>query len=174
MYRPIKVKITDEMMKAARDRNLGRYNDRSFMDGDGNMVGFLGEYMVLSLRPDYEHADSYDYDLIADGFKVDVKTKAQGVSRAPSDYYEASVDVNSMHQNTEYYIFCRIYQDKQGNMPHGWVLGSISKKKFLKKARRLNKGEPDGDNGYIVRQDCYNIRYDQLKPLKRKKKCKHS
>jgi len=168
VYRPIRVKITEEMLEKANSRDNGKYNNRSFMGGEGNIVGFLGEYMVLSLRPEYEHIDSFDYDLMADGFKVDVKTKTQNVDRIPENYYEASVDVNSMHQDTEYYIFCRVYKDKDGNMPHGWVIGSISKKKFLEKARRLTKGDPDGDNGYIVKQDCHNIKYDKLKPLKKK------
>ena len=157
------------MLEKAISRDRGKYNDRSFMGGKGNVVGFIGEYIVQELRPLYDHVDSFNYDFIADGFKVDVKTKAQTVSKSPKGHYEASVDVNSMHQSTEYYIFCRVYRDKQGNMPYGWVVGSISKKKFLEKARRLEKGKPDGNNGYIVKQDCYNICYDQLKPLKGKK-----
>lgn len=164
---PIKVKITSEMIKAAKARDFGKYNEMSFMNGRGNVVGFLGEYMLHKLRPKYEHIDSFDYDFMAEGFRVDVKTKFQSVDRIPEGYYEASVTVDSMRQNTDYYIFCRIYKNTFGEMPHGWVIGSISKNKFLKKARRLAKGEQDGDNGYKVKQDCYNIRYDQLKPLKK-------
>lgn len=83
----------------------------------------------------------------------------------PEGYYEASVDVNSLHQDLDYYIFCRIYK-KDETYPYGWILGGISKQEFLKSSRKLTKGQKDGDNGYIVRQDCYNIRYDALRPLK--------
>ena len=163
-YNPIKIEITDEMMRLAASRDKGAYNDRSFMAGAGNVVGFLGEYMTLTLRPDMELHDTFDYDILFRGLKIDVKTKFQGVPRDPCGYYEASVDVNSLHQNTDYYIFCRVYRECD-SYPHGWVLGGISKKSFLSNGRRIKKGDKDGDNGYVVRQDCINIRYDKLHPI---------
>ena len=156
------------MIRKAQERDEGQMNKRSFMKGEGNFVGFLGEYMVESIRSDFKHVDSFDYDFSCPKGTVDVKTKHQTVPFEPRGDYEASVDVNSMHQRVDYYIFCRVFKDKTGQFKHGWILGGISKKEFLEKARRLKKGDQDGDNGYIVKQDCYNLRYDQLKNVKKK------
>lgn len=173
MYLPHEVRITPEMIQKATERDKGKYNNRSFMDGKGNFVGFLGEYITQYIRPELIHVDSFNYDFLLGKKKIDVKTKYQTIAYAPKGYYEASVDVNSMHQETDYYIFCRIYREEhlidgktEYKYPYGWVLGGISKESFLKESRKLIKGELDGDNGYIVKQDCYNIRYDQLKPIK--------
>ena len=144
MYEPIKIDITEEMLEKARKRDEGQMNHRSFMKGKGNLVGFLGEYIVKEIRPDFKHVDSYNYDFTYKHGTVDVKTKYQTVEKEPDGYYEASVDVNSMHQDVDKYIFCRIYRDKDGNYPYGWILGGITKKDFLEKARKLKKGEQDG------------------------------
>ena len=165
MFNPIKIQITEAMVKTANERDQGAYNNRSFMNGGGNVVGFLGEYIVKEVRPDFEHVDTFNYDFISEDRTFDVKTKKQTVSRDPLPYYEASVDVNSMHQDTNYYIFCRIFSN-DGEYPYGWILGIIGKQDFLDKSRKLKKGEKDGNNGYVVKQDCYNIRYDQLRPLR--------
>jgi hypothetical protein len=165
-YRPIQVDVTKEMIAKAHERDKGKYNDRSFMDGKGNFVGFLGEYITHAVRPDFKHVDTFNYDFLWKGRTIDAKTKHQTVPQTPPGYYEASVDVNSMHQETDYYIFCRIYR-KVNEWPYGWILGGISKQDFLDKARKLTKGDQDGNNGYVVKQDCYNIRYDQLRWLKK-------
>jgi len=165
-YDPIKVLVKQYMIEKAIARDKGKYNDRSFMDGKGNFVGFLGEYITHYVRPDFKHVDTFNYDFIWRDKTIDAKTKHQTVEYTPPGYWEASVDVNSMHQETDYYIFCRIY--KNGDQwPYGWILGGISKEAFLCKSRKLQEGEQDGDNGYIVKHDCYNIRYDQLRPIKR-------
>jgi hypothetical protein len=169
-FKPIKVNITEEMMAKAIERDKGAYNNRSFMKGKGNVVGFLGEYIVQHIRPDFEHVDTFNYDFVSNERTIDVKTKYQTVSKDPLPYYEASVDVNSMHQDTQFYIFCRIYRDRDGNYPYGWILGGIGKEEFLKRSRRLYKGDQDGNNGYIVQQDCHNLEYRDLKPLKKIRK----
>jgi len=33
----------------------------------------------------------------------------------------------------------------------------MPKKKYFKNARFLKKGTTDGDNGFLVRADCYNV-----------------
>ena len=162
---PIKVIITPDMIEKAKERDKGKYNNRSFMNGDGNFVGFLGEYIVSFLRPDLIHVDCFNYDFLFRNLKLEVKTKHQTVPHSPRGDYEASVDVNSMHQETDFYIFCRIYKIKN-EYPYGWVMGGISKANFLIQSRKLIKGDKDGDNGYIVKQDCYNIYYNKLRPLK--------
>ena len=165
-FNPIKLKITDDMLDQAQRRNKGAYNSNSFMAGAGNVVGFLGEYMVQSIRSDFEFKDDFNYDFISKGRKVDIKTKKQNVPTDPLGMYEASIADESLHQKVDYYVFCRVYWDNiKKTYPFGWILGVISKEKYFKNARRLKKGEKDGSNGYIVKNNCWNISYDKLDKL---------
>lgn len=63
-YNPVKVDINTEMIERAVARDHGKYNNRSFMDGKGNIVGFLGEYITNFIRPDFKHIDTFDYDFL--------------------------------------------------------------------------------------------------------------
>lgn len=166
MYAPIKVPISKRMLKNALERDCGQMNAQSFMKGKGNVVGFLGEEMVLSLSPEFKIIDSYDYDLTFKGFTFDVKTKHQTVDFEPKSTYDASICSDSLHQKTQYYIFCRVFRDGRGNYPYGWVIGFISKNKYFKNALSLKKGDLDPSNNFTVRQDCFNLKYKSLFPIK--------
>ena len=169
-YKPIKVIITKEMIETAIARDPGKYNENSFKHGAGNVVGFLGEYMFQKVRPDFKHIDNFDCDFEGASkgkpITVDVKCKTQSVPFEPKGYYEASICKDSLHQKTDGYVFCRAYYDKEKDtFPYGWVIGSISRKEYFEMARYLEKGTKDGDNGYVVQQSCYNIKYSELRPL---------
>ena len=158
-----KLDITEEMLELARGRDHGAYNSMSFMDGKGNIVGFLGEYMFKAICPQVEHVDSFNHDFEYNGITVDVKTKIQTVPHEPKGYYEASVTMDSLgHQHPDWYVFCRIYK-KDNAYLYGWVLGKISYKKLMEIGRRLKKGEDQGN--MVCRKDCINVRYDQLLPV---------
>ena len=163
-----KVIVTTDMLAKATARDQGKYNDKSFMDGEGNFPGFLGEYIVGVWRPDWKHVlDSYDYDfLTAKGSTVDVKTKYT-TSDSPRGSWMASVCRDSGHQRVDYYVFVRVFRDENGNYPFGRIYGAMSKVEFMKKATFYKKGEKEGDNGYAVKQDCWSLPYDQMKILKR-------
>lgn len=154
------------MLQNAKSRDCGQMNSKSFMKGKGNITGFLGEEMVQSISTNFELIDSYDYDfLFKDKYKIDVKTKYQTVDFPPKPTYEAPIGKDSLHQRCDYYIFCRVYRNPQGEHPYGWILGFMSKKKYLTLAKKLNKGEVDPSNNFYVREDCYNLPYSQLYPI---------
>lgn len=153
------------MLKNAKERDCGQMNKRSFMKGAGNIIGFLGEEMVKKYSKLFIADESYDHDFLINGKGVDVKTKRQTVSYDPKENYEASVAMTSMHQDTDYYIFCRVFKDESGNFPYGWIIGAISKKDFVKRSTAMTKGQLDKSNGYFVKENCYNITYDKLLPI---------
>lgn len=129
----------------------------SIRRGGGNAVGFLAEIMLADyLRASREPCK--DYDLVWDGKRIDVKTKETTVP--PREYYDNSVAATSTHQECDGYIFCRYI--RQGSL---YVLGYKSKEDYFKEARFLKKGDSDGDNGYIVRADCYNLTIAELDDL---------
>jgi hypothetical protein len=166
MFNPLKILITKEMFDRATERDCGQMNRNSFMKGRGNIVGFLGEELVQSLSPDFKLVDGYDYDFEFRGLKVDVKTKRQTVAFAPKPDYEASIAQESLHQKANCYIFCRVYQDpKTKEYPFGWILGAISKMRYFEMSRKLEKGQKDGNNGFVVVNDCHNLEYRLLSPI---------
>lgn len=149
------------MVEAAKLRHPEAYNHMSFMQGAGNVTGFLGEAIVQHNYPDWKHVDTSMCDFIANGNRIEVKSKKHGKAEPPLPYYEASVTVQSLHQSylADIYVFTRIYET------HGWIMGWMPVKEFKEKARFLRAGIRDGDNDYIVRNSCYNVRYDQLNPV---------
>jgi hypothetical protein len=129
----------------------------SIRRGAGNAVGFLAEIMLA----DYlgcERTPCKDYDLTWNGITIDVKTKETTVP--PKDYYDCSIAETSLHQQCDKYLFTRYI--RQGDL---YVLGWLDKDKYFEDARFLKKGEQDGDNGFIVRANCYNLRINQLEDL---------
>ena len=164
-FNPIKVIITEEMLLNAKSRDHGKYNNKSFMDGKGNLHGFLGDELVKKLRPDLIWSSTKDYDFISPtGKKIEVKTKYQTVPNIKPEY-EASVCNDSLHQQCDFYVFCRVYKTKDGSFPFGWVIGTISKDNYFKIAKPLKKADIDGSNKWEVTQNCYNIYYSQLSPF---------
>lgn len=128
----------------------------SIETGRGSMAGFLGEIAAQRVYGG-EISHTYEYDLILpDGRTADVKTKRTRTE--PLDYYECSVADFNTRQRCDIYIFCRVHYD----LTRAWVLGHYDKKKYMEDSRLLRRGEKDGDNGFIVRADCHNMRIDQL------------
>jgi hypothetical protein len=156
-----KVQITENMMELAMARDHGAYNSMSFLNGGGNITGFLGEYMVQRVCPELKHVDEYNHDFELGNVKIDVKTKHQKVPYEPKGSYEASVTVESLQfQHPDYYVFCRIH--KVGDeYKYGWVMGAISYDELMRVGRRVKAGEDQGN--MVFKKDSINVRYDQLK-----------
>ena len=79
-----KVQITRKMISRAEEKSKwhGDINN-SIRRGEGNVVGYLGEEMVLSFLSDVVEENSYDYDMIRSKgtpyeYTIDVKTKERG------------------------------------------------------------------------------------------------
>ena len=153
----IEVEITEAMLKEARFKSeeMGIINN-SIEKGEGNLVGFLGELAAQKILGG-KIENTYEYDLVlVNGKKVDVKTKKTSV--APKDYYDCSIANYNTRQECDEYCFVRV----KDSLDIAWVLGHISKEEYFKKARFLKKGEQDGNNGFIVKADCYNLQIKEL------------
>lgn len=153
----IEYEITDEMLCEARKKSIEMGELRnSITKGQGNLVGFIGESIVLK-HLGGEWSNTYDYDIILpDGRTVDVKTKQTTVEPLPT--YEASVAALNTQQNCDLYAFVRVKKD----LSVGWYLGYMPKKEYFKRAKFLKKGETDPSNNFKVRSDCYNMEYKDM------------
>ena len=151
----IKIEKEDVSLANKMSSNMGALNN-SITNGKGNVIGFLGEIIVakeLGITLD----NTYDYDLIFNDKKIDVKSKR--VTSAPRDYYECSVAALNTKQKCDLYMFTRIRSD----LSEGWLLGYLEKEKYLADSNFLKEGSIDPDNNWRVKTDCYNLPINKLK-----------
>lgn len=155
------VDIKNEQVELARTKakDLGVLK-HSFMMGEGNVVGFLGEILVAEyIKADIEN--TYDYDLVKNGIKIDVKSKR--CTSIPQLHYECSVPAYNTRQKCDFYVFVRILKDYK----KAWILGIIGKKSFFNKAILRKKGFTDTSNNMTFKEDSYNLAIKDLLDFKK-------
>ena len=150
------INITKQNIQQAQTlaEEMGQLKN-SITKGQGNIHGFLGE-IIVSKFLDIEISNTYDYDMIFNNIKIDVKTKR--VTTPPRDYYECSVANLNTKQRCDIYVFTRILKD----MTQCWILGYINKEDYFKKSTFMKKGEIDPSNNWKVSTDCYNLPINKL------------
>ena len=149
--------------------SMGKLNNRSFMEGNRNSSGILGEYLFFQIfRNKLEYVGNvvYDYDFISKNGKVnyDVKTKTQGVDVDPivgkSEPFDASVPFYSKGMDCDKYVFMRVHKD----FKKAWLIGWIEKDSYFshENIKCLKKGKTDGWNKMEVRCNSANLKYKYL------------
>ena len=164
----INIPFTKEMVESShkKAKALGKINN-SILGGLGNFAGYLGEEAVAhfigaEIVSNDEGTDKYNYDIVKDGRRIEVKTKRRTV--APRDYYDVSVAKTSAHQQPDLYIFTSI--QFQGATPRAvWVLGQKRRDEYFKEATLWKKGDVDKRNNFKTHQDMYNLQVKDLEPL---------
>lgn len=176
----IEVPITPIMIENARFA-ADRYKDNlhnSIRNGAGTIVGHLGEEMVKVVYPLMTHSNTYDYDFLYGGLRIDVKTKDRKYDIDTSRYEELcftqgggwDCSVNKLNgvQEVDYYIFTTVFRSRATNeFTHGWILGTLTRDEFFKKARLETPSYKDSSNGFVPHCDTYQVKIQQLdKPRK--------
>ena len=152
----IEIPISDDHMIRAREKasTMGILQG-SITGGSSNVVGAIGEVIVAdSIKA--KEINTYDYDLVKEGKRIDVKTKRCNTKPMPN--YDCSVALHGTEQDCDTYVFVRILCD----LRKAWILGGISKANFYKKATLYRKGQVDPDNGFVFKADCYNLKIGEL------------
>ena len=148
----------DEAMRVEAQRKateMGPINN-SFLRGEGNVYGFIGELMFAQVTGG-EVDNTYEWDVVMpNGVTVDVKTKC--VTSPPFPDYDCSVAAAQVQQMCDYYAFVRVLKD----LSMGWYLGALTKPTFFNTARWLKAGTVDGSNGWAPPVDCYNVKISDL------------
>jgi len=126
----------------------------SVRGGGGNMIGYLGEELVKSYLG-VGDGNIYQWDLMYDGKKLEVKTKERNV--VPNISYNATVFSWNTKQQCDFYVFCSIFK----SLERGWICGILPPKEFYRQAKFAKKGDPDGDH-FKFFTDCYNLSYGRL------------
>lgn len=152
----LNIQTEDIVLAKQKSQEMGKLNN-SIRKGEGNIIGFLGE--ILFIREfGGTHSNTYDYDVIFNDKKIDIKTKETTVE--PKSYYYASVAAFNTKQKCDAYYFVRIKKD----LSVGWLLGGMLKSEFFSKAIFNKAGEEDPTShlGWRFRADCYNLEIKDL------------
>lgn len=154
-----KVNIKPEWVEEAqvKAKKLGVLK-HSFTAGTRNVIGYLGEIVVRESIA-AEEADTYDFDLIKNGFKIDVKSKM--CSTEPQQNFECSIAAYNTKQECDYYIFVRVLKD----LSSAWICGTIKKQDYFDTAKFYKAGYTDESNGMTFKVDTYNLPIWKLKSL---------
>lgn len=150
------VPVTSKMVKDAERKSaeMGALFG-SILKGEGNFAGFIGEFAAADALNAEVH-NTRDYDLLKDGYKIDVKTKQSNY--VPKEDYEASVADFNTNQKCDYYLFAR-FSRRDGLV---YILGLYQKDAFLDDARFVARGSYDSRNKFIARADMHNIEHHRL------------
>ena len=151
--------VTNNQIARAKDLyKFGELNG-SITKGKSNLYGAVGEIIVFDMfqknGSNIEFTSTYDYDMIVDGIKIDVKTKRTTVT--PKPHYLCSISNFNTKQECDVYIFVRVLD----NFGTAFILGGMTKKEFFKKAHFRKKGDHD-INDFEFKDDCYNLEIQKL------------
>ena len=155
----IKIIPTQEQIERAQELFDFKVLNNSITKGDGNLAGALGEVIVC----DYyngEQKNTYDYDLILKGKKIDVKTKRQNQDIIPKPTWVAAVSNYNTHQDCDYYCFVGMGYD----LSVAYIFGFMQKDNFYKQSIFGKKGEidPYGNGVWTFASDCYVMQIKDL------------
>ena len=157
----IQIAITPEIISRAKKKAAQVGNLQGSITGSkSHVVGAIGEVIVADLTGATE-SSTYDYDIVRDGERIDVKTKR--CNTRPYPHYECSVAAHGATQECDNYVFVRIL----GDMSVAWILGEISKSDFYAKATKYKRGDIDPANSFEFRADCYNLPISELSDVKK-------
>lgn len=149
----------DEYRTAYKEaEELGVFNN-SITSGGGTLASILGEVKAAEYLG-AKRENTYDYDLVWNGLKIDVKTKKTTVKIVKLNYEASIADFNTT-QECDMYLFTRVNMITQ----QVWVIGMIDRDEYYEKARFMKKGTVDPSNNYTVKADCYNLPYSELLQL---------
>jgi penicillin-binding protein-related factor A (putative recombinase) len=153
------IQITEEQIDRAKKLYPFKELKGSITNGESNIYGALGEIIIHDIHKengfDVDYASTYDYDMIIDGYKIDVKTKKTKVNPLP--HYLCSISAFNTKQNCDIYFFVRINE----NLKECYLLGYKEKNQFFHEAIFNKKGSFD-INGFPFKDDCYNLKIEQL------------
>jgi hypothetical protein len=149
------IEFTITKQQIVRAEMLYKFNclNNSIRQGEGNLIGAIGEIVVFDhytkIGRNVVHAQDFNYDLLIEGFKIEVKTQEN--RSIPSPVYTCHVPDYNSTQECEFYCFVFIHPD----MTKGWLAGHISRSKFhqikqLKKEGEIGFSKPFKCDTWIV------------------------
>ena len=154
----IKLEITPGQIERAK--NLYSFNalKNSIKNGEGNLTGAIGEIVAFEYYEGQDklviHSGDFNYDLLIDGSKIEVKTMES--NSPPKHYYECNVSLFNAEQDCDYYLFV----DVDSSHSTAFIKGYVSKERF-KKIRQLKK-QGEKNRSFEYKCDTFVVLNSQL------------
>ena len=154
----IKLEITPGQIERAK--NLYSFNalKNSIKNGEGNLTGAIGEIVAFDYYEGQDklviHSGDFNYDLLIDGSKIEVKTMES--NSPPKHYYECNVSLFNAEQDCDYYLFV----DVDSSHSTAFIKGYVSKERF-KKIRQLKK-QGEKNRSFEYKCDTFVVLNSQL------------
>lgn len=178
----VAVPVLPSTMKAANKLGTFAPNAKSYMGGDRQLDGAIGEVVVkqyleeLGYPTVFSATEDYDCDLIMTSgerkIRVDVKTKRRDTWHVHQmvSSFEGSVQASSLQEiadkNVDVYIFVNLAYDKESNdYECAYIMGGMSKTRFLERAIQKRVGDHDPSNDLTSIADNFNIFYRELNQI---------
>jgi len=157
------IEISEEQIERAKNLYPFKKLKGSITNGQSNIYGALGEIIIHDIYKakglNVIFNSTYDYDIIINNHKIDVKTKRTTV--IPKINYLCSISSFNTKQKCDFYFFLRINE----NLKEAYLLGYKSKSDFFSIAT-FNKKNTLDTNGWEFKDDCYNLEINKLNQFK--------
>ncbi len=147
--------ITDTHRQKAQKLYDFKALNKSIMRGGCNIIGALGEVMIQDIFVHQDTASTYDYDLIIQNDKIDVKTGK--TKSTPNKFYNVKIPAYQKFQEADYYFFGFVAAD----LTEYYLAGYIAKEQFFNLAELKRAGETE--NNFTFRCDTYILKVGRLK-----------
>ncbi len=161
--RSIFVPITPLIREEALDKanSLGELKN-SIRQGEGNLVGFIGEGIVKAAFPRAIATNTYQHDIVLDDVTYEVKSKDRTIPMPRPDD-ECSIAAFNPNQKADRYLFISVYRDRNTNeYVHGHIMGHWACATYKDTAIFREKGWYDSRNNWKIKADCWNMEYSWL------------
>ena len=136
----IELNITKESIAEAKKLYYFGILNNSYTKGDGNKCGALGEVLVRQYYNAIQE-NTYDYDLIINNKKIDVKTKRHNSKLNPNSNWTMSLFAFNTKQKCDYYCFVGMADDYNKAYLYGFIEKDIiCSSPFLGKLMVANAG----------------------------------
>ena len=155
----IRLNISPEQLQRAKEMYEFNALKNSVTEGKSNIYGAIGEVMVYDHFKDtfdVELENTFDYDLLINGKRIEVKTKKTS-NIVANEEYNVNIFATSIKQMCDYYFFTIVTDD----FKVCYLLGYLRRFDFYKIATFAKKGEPDGPN-FNFRADSYSVKIKDL------------
>jgi len=154
-----KIYITPEQIEEATDLYNFKCLKNSITKGESQIYGAIGEVLAMeflrSRGKEVKYEGDYNYDLISNGKKIDVKTIK--TDKEPNDDFNANISAFNSSQQTDFYLWCAVSVD----MTYGYVIGYLDKNEFYKIAELKKKGEIDWGQ-WTFKSDTYTTKVKNI------------
>ena len=164
----ITVSIDNSQIERAKELYPFDNLNGSITKGKSNIFGAIGEVIINDYFKDkgqtIDTNSTYDYDLIINSYKVDVKTKRFTPKFKPNNNWNVTVSDFNTTQQCNYYFFVGVSEDYKRACMYGYITPG----EFYNKATFNKKGQidPTGNGVWTFKDDCYNLKIAELTEFK--------